>query len=94
MQQSDQARDACIRKGVVNALRVAPRGHKLSLTQLGEVLRERRLAQRDYGLQLGYRAFPVRQLAQDQQTMRIGKRAQKLGGVVAVCFQLLNIHRT
>ena len=72
MQRCDDAADLSTRERVIDRLRIAPCRDDALCAQLGEMLRQRGLAEPDPLLQGRHRELALMELAEHHQTIAIG----------------------
>ena len=83
---------AGIRQRIVDGLRLAPGRDEAAFAQLGQMLGQRRLAQRHDRSKADTDRSPSVQLAQDHQAVAVGQRLEEVRRFGAVRFELLHIH--
>ena len=90
-EQREQSRGVLVGDAVEHRLRFAPGGDQAFLTHLGEMLRQRRLAQAHRVGEVVDRHFArERQAAQDQQPVLVGEQLQQAGGFTCLALQFGN----
>jgi hypothetical protein len=92
MERHEDAVDLRSFQSIVGHLPVTPETDQPTVTQPGEVLRHRRLAQPDQRLQLDDRSFMFGEKQQDAQALRIAHRTKQGAGLFGVKLFELDLH--
>jgi len=81
-QRGQNLDDGFGRAGIIDGLRIAPGLHQLLRAQLGQVLRQRRLAEANLARECADRDFALNEAAENHQPLGIGHRRQECRGDV------------